>query len=55
MACAKSRTAVTTTCGLPLFTVLQLIFNVTILPVANLDFPFDFLSRVNPSMFLVTR
>jgi ABC transport system ATP-binding/permease protein len=48
MVSALSKTAMATTNWLLLFTVPQLIFSGSIIPVANFQFPFQFLSAVNP-------
>lgn len=51
MVSAFSRTAMATTSWLLLLTVPQLIFNGVTIPAANLGFPFNFLSGINPSRY----
>jgi ABC-type multidrug transport system ATPase subunit len=48
---ALSRTAMTTTSWLLLLTVPQLALSGSIIPLANLNFPFNILSGVNPSRY----
>jgi ABC-type multidrug transport system permease subunit len=51
MASALSRTPITITSWILLFTVPQLILSGAIIPVADLSFPFKFLSGINPSRY----
>ena len=51
MASALARTAVMTTVWVLILTVPQLFLSTAILPLAQLNFPFTFLSAVNPSRY----
>ena len=51
MASALSRVAIMTTAWVLILTVPQLLLSKSILPVAQLNFPFSFLSEVNPSRY----
>ena len=50
---ALTRTAMSTTSWLLLLTVPQLVLSGSIIPLANLNFPFKFLSGANPSRYAV--
>ena len=51
IASALSRTAMTNASWIPLLTVPQLVLSGAIIPPANLTFPFNFLSQLNPSRY----
>jgi hypothetical protein len=53
IASTYSKTAMTTTSWLLLFTVPQIIFIGAIIPGVELGFPFNFLSAINPSRYAV--
>jgi ABC transport system ATP-binding/permease protein len=51
IASALSRTAISITNWILLLTVPQLVLSGSIIPVRNLNFPFNFLSRIDPSRY----
>jgi ABC transport system ATP-binding/permease protein len=51
LASTVSRSAMTTTSWVLLFTIPQLLLSGSVIPLADLNFPFRFLSQVNPSRY----